>query len=301
MARKIMKTMCYFIVFVLLLQSSAFALVIQVVTSTDQGYQTRSIDLEIFKSEESSLIGVDPNFKKDGSTKFSGISIRQFFAHLKIKTSKGITIVARDQYIGYLTSQDIEKDIALLAWAMNDKPILDLKGGPLKIVYPDQAGMHGACYIWYADTIFVGDFPKRFIELVVDGNSEQIYLEKLLPQAQILDHKSFSIPAGCKNGLEMKDVGKGIKVVSLQKILTSKTQGVVNKVTLVPFAGSAMTLDKHLLECPISIALSCGVVPIHPSLGGPFSVLFPIEKCPEHSNFLPESGALFFLKEIIVE
>ncbi len=35
--------------------------------------------------------------------------------------------------------------------------------------------------------------------------------------------------------------------------------------------------------------------------GGPFSIIFPVEQHPELKGLVPESGALLFLKKIIIE
>lgn len=291
---------CFLILFVFTAHASEKTQ-IKVIWSDGKGYQVRPVDVKSFESSAVSIHLIDPNFKKDGLTKFTGLSVKQLLNHLKIDTVNGITIAGKDQYIGFLPFQDIEKDIALIAWSMNDKVISPLKGGPLKIVYPIEADVHGSCYIWYVDTIFIGDPDISYFKFTEKNNTKFIYGDALVKKSQVLDHKLFSIPPGCKNSIEMKEYGVGIQVVTLQSLLKEHATGTPGRISLVPYVGPRIVLDTNIQEYPIYIALSCGKKPIHYSLGGPFSVIFPVEKYRHLATVFPESGALFFLKEIIAE
>ena len=96
-----------------------------------------SMDLESLKPHGKTIHTIDPNFKADGITSFTGIGLKKIFDLAGIPLENGITIIAADQYVGYLSKEQVSQDMALLAWQMNDKPLGQLKGGPLKIVFPD--------------------------------------------------------------------------------------------------------------------------------------------------------------------
>lgn len=274
---------------------------VNIVTSSKDGYDIASVDVTDYSSAMSSLSLVDPNFQKDGRTHFSGITLNRLLSLLKIQVEGGVTVVAKDQYIGYIPVQEIEKDTALLAWQMDQQLISPLKGGPLKIVYPNEADVHGSCYVWYVDTIFIGSPAIDFFHFTAEQKSRKVFAKDWTNHCKVMDHKLFSIPAGCKNSIEMKDFNNGIRAIELNILLSRLTKGPPRKITLVPFAGRKLMLNREILKYPVYITLSCGDKPIHYALGGPFSVIFPIEKYQELASFLPESGSIFFLKEIIVE
>jgi len=62
-----------------------------------------------------------------------------------------------------------------------------------------------------------------------------------------------------------------------------------------------MTLKPQVFDSPVSIIVSCDKDGLHPSLGGPFSIISPVEKHPELKGRVPDAGALFFLEKIIVK
>ena len=273
----------------------------QIIRFTDQEPVTVRIDVDAMHPHAVGLKAVDPNFKQDGLTDFTGIRLKTLFSEWGIPTGDGVTVVGTDQYLGFIPAQDIQKDIALLAWQLNGQPISGLMGGPMKIVYSRGAGIHGSCYIWYVDTIFVGEPNLPFLEFTRGHVTKKVFPEKLKADIQTLDPNIFSIPQGCKKSRETKRYGEEVRAIPLQSIIGKHTDKPVQKITLVPFAGAGIKIGKQILSYPVYIALSRGEKPIHSSLGGPFSVIFPVEQYPELSGMVPDFGALFFLKEIVAE
>ena len=90
----------------------------------------------------------DDNFKEEGVTGFTGIRISRLLElagkGVDHGRQQGLTIIGRDQYVGYLPKDKLER--GFLAWEMNGNPITGLKGGPLKLIFPKDAGIHPSCY-----------------------------------------------------------------------------------------------------------------------------------------------------------
>jgi hypothetical protein len=62
-----------------------------------------------------------------------------------------------------------------------------------------------------------------------------------------------------------------------------------------------MPVKPIVFDYPVSIVVGWGAQALHPSLGGLFSIIFPVEQHPELKGLVPDAGALFFLEKIIVE
>lgn len=243
----------------------------------------------------------DPNFPNDGPTAFVGIPLTSVFKLAAISIESGVTIIAKDQYVGYLPTGRLDRFQPYLVWQMNGRSISTLKGGPLKIVYPDRADAHGSCYTWYVDTLVSGTIKPSSFKLTVEGRVSHVRTDRVAAEIRAIDHRLFSVPAGCRIGLASLAGTKKIQAVFLKEIIGFLSVEDWKQVTLIPFSGSAIKLDKSVLEYPVYITLNCNGQPIHPSFGGPFSVIFPIEEYPALKSIVPESGALFFLEEIRID
>ena len=210
------------------------------------------------------------------------MGVKTLFDQVGSSYENGITVIGADQYVGFLSKEQVSRDIALLAWEMNDQPLGQLKGGPLKIIFPDQARVHGSCYTWYVDTLIAGPLDRASLTVQIKGRETISYTrEDLVPFAEKLKFSMFSIPQECRNAFLDQQPDKIIYAV--------------------PFAGAPMILKPEILDYPAFVIVSCGKEALHPALGGPFSIIFPVEQYPGLKDLVPESGALFFLGKIIVE
>lgn len=100
-----------------------------------------------------SLTTVDPNFKKDGTQRFTGIPLVKLLGLAGLDNDHGLTVIGADQYVGYLTPGRVAR--GMLAWASDGGPISGFKGGPLKLMFPDRTG-HVSCYTWYVAGLVQG-------------------------------------------------------------------------------------------------------------------------------------------------
>ncbi len=262
------------------------------------------VDLTSLKSYEEILTTIDPNFKKDGVTEFRGIRIPKLLEIANISSDQDLTIIGADQYVGFLPKEKLAD--GLLVWEMNQKPIRGLKGGPLKIVFPETAGIHTSCYTWYVDAIVAGTAERAELT-VVSGSSQTRYRRAdLLAHARPLTPSLFSIAQGCRNEFKDQSTVAQIKAVPLTYFLSPDQLDPadpekMNAIVLKPFSGPQIQLAPDILNYPVFVLVACDDHPLHPSLGGPFSIVFPVEDHPRLQGMVPESGALFFLEKIIVK
>ncbi|MBU0971631.1 MAG: molybdopterin-dependent oxidoreductase, partial [Proteobacteria bacterium] len=162
--------------------------------------QSFRVDMKSLLPHARTIRALDPNFEEDGITAFTGVGVKTLFDQAGISYETGITIIGADQYVGFLSKEQVSRDIALLAWEMNDQPLGQLKGGPLKIVFPDQAKVHGSCYTWYVETLIAGPMDRASLTVQIKGRETISYTrEDLVPFAEKLNSSMFSIPQGCRN------------------------------------------------------------------------------------------------------
>jgi len=244
---------------------------------------------------------IDPNFTADGITGFTGIGIKKIFDLAGISHENGITIIGADQYVGYLSKEKVSQDLALLAWQMNETPLAQLKGGPLKMIFPAKAKVNGSCYTWYVDTLISGQMDQAVLTVQVQGNKRTYTREDLAPHAGKLDPHMFSIPQGCRNEFTVEPQDEPIYALPLSYLIKTDEVKKTGQVRLIPFTGPAITLKPAVLDYPVFIIVSRNGETLHPALGGPFSIIFPVEQHPGLKGLVPDSGALFFLEKIIVE
>jgi len=248
----------------------------------------------------------DDNFKEYGVTGFTGIRISRLMElagkDVDQGRNQGLTIIGTDQYVGYLPKEKLEQ--GLLAWEMNGKPITGLTGGPLKLIFPKNAGIHSSCYTWYVAAMVAGNGQGAQLSVTQGENTRQYSRADLLAHTVPLDRAMFSIAQGCRNEFDSPPPAKEIRAVPISWFMSGprEAQGDGSGfVQLIPLAGPVVTLPPELLDYPVFIIVSCDNRGLHPALGGPFSVVFPVETHPELRDMVPETGALFFLEKIIIK
>lgn len=260
------------------------------------------VDLESLKPHSRTIQAIDPNFKEEGRADFTGIGIKKIFDLAGIPWEKGITIIGADQYVGFLSKKQILQDMVFLVWQMNHNPLKKLKGGPLKIMFLDQARVHASCYTWYVEALIAGRMDQAVLKVQVNGNERSYARKGLVSQAGEFSARMLSIPQGCRNefkGFQAKQ--KTIYALPFSRLIKPAEIKKATQIKLIPLTGPIMTLKPKVFDYPVSIVVSCNGDALHPALGGPFSIIFPVENHPELKGMVPDSGALFFLEKIIVE
>lgn len=259
------------------------------------------MDLEVLKSHSRTIQAIDPNFKEDGMAAYTGIGVKKIFDLAGIPLEKGVTVIGADQYVGYISKEQILQDMVFLVWQMNHTPLGKLKGGPLKIMFLDQARAHASCYTWYVEALIAG-MDQAVLRVQVNGNERSYARKDMLAHAGELSTRMLSIPQGCRNELKGFPAGeKTIYAVPFSRFIKPAEIKKATRIKLIPLTGPVMTLKPEVFDSPVTLVVSCAGGALHPALGGPFSIVFPVENHPELKGMVPDSGALFFLEKIIVE
>lgn len=261
----------------------------------------QSFDLETLQAYGTSLKASDPNFQKEGVTQFTGIRLETLVQLAGIPLDQGLTIIGRDQYVGYLPRDLLTVNGPIMAWLEKDTSISPLRGGPLKIMFPENAGVHGSCYTWYVDTLVVDTFKTASLTIEAGGRKKYYSQEQLTSMAEPLDPGLFSIPHGCRNEFWDREGSKTIQAVPMARLVKGEILGKASVVRLIPYAGMAISLAPAVVDYPVYIVVSSGGRLLHPAQGGPLSVIFPLEAHPGLNGLVPETGAFFFLEKISVE
>lgn len=244
---------------------------------------------------------IDPNFLDDGVTAFKGVRLSKLLDVAGVNAGSGITMIGSDQYVGFLPAGYLNQ--SFLVWEMNQKPIPAIKGGPLKIMFPDSIGMHTSCYTWYLEAIVADPLKNAELTVEIKETKKVFSKEELHPLSEPLKPALFSMAQGCRNEFEKQSGGKKVMAVPLSALLQQKGKPLDKSkfsfIQVKPFVGPAITFEPKILDYPVTIIISCDGHRLHPALGGPFSLVFPLEDYPELGSVVPESGALFFLEKIV--
>ena len=273
---------------------------INILGSTDIWPDSRTVDMDDLRTASEVFETTDPNFTSDGVIRYTGIRLSELLALTGTDGSRGVTVIGADQYVGFLSRERLQQ--GYLVWEMNNGPIRGVKGGPLKIMFPAAAGIHLSCYTWYVDTMVAGPVDRAVLPVTMMGKTTRHTRKEMLDHAGPIDPALFSIAQGCRNEFAALKKASSVSAVPLARLL-AMDNALTNQISAIvfkPLSGPSITLPPALLDYPVFIILGSDGRPLHPALGGPFSVVFPVEKYPELQGMVPESGALFFLKEIVV-
>lgn len=263
--------------------------------ASDPDQPTVRIDLDAMIPHARRFTTLDPNFKEDGPTRFTGIPLKTLTGMAGLNVDNGITVIGSDQYVGFLSEERIRGDRGILAWQMNDAGIPKVKGGPLKLIFPEDAGVFPACLTWYADTIVAGSFAFPTLKVTRNGETMRYPYRQLIDISRPLPRQLNSIPQGCRKEFTLNSSGKRFSAVPLD-YFTADTPS--DQVVLRPYSGKDIVLKGAVLSYPAFLVTGCDGSPLHPAFGGPFALVFPVEAHPELADLVPESGAAFFLEEI---
>lgn len=255
------------------------------------------LTLAQMRSHGTILETVDPNFVSDGPRTFRGTPLTDLLSLAGLENSQGLTVIGADQYVGYLTPERVSQ--GLLVWEMDGGPVSGLKGGPLKIMFPRSAGVHASCFTWYVTAMVQGRPKAPDITVVVNGKETRYPFADLVSRSTSLSTRLISIAQGCRNDFTEPTFDKPARAVALSDLTGSLSGGAA--VEVLPYYGPAISLKPQAVAFGARIIVSCGKASLHPALGGPYAMVFPVEAHPELREAVPESGAFFFLKKIVVK
>ncbi len=256
------------------------------------------IGMDRLKAHSRTIETLDLNFRNRGKTPFSGLTLPTLLELAKIRPDRGLTIVGGDQYISYIPCAGISQ--GFLAWSMANHPIPPLEGGPLKIIYDGGHPAHPACYTWYVGALIV-DSPSPPLTLSTPRRTRTYSRGELVPMARPLAPGLAAFPRGCRNALDSQKYLEGLLSVPLADLLMLPDLSPLKRLVCRTMSGGEMVLDPRILELDIQVVVGNGQTPLHPALGGPFSLVFPLEIPETHGGLVPGSGGVFFLVEMGAE
>ena len=262
--------------------------------------QSAAVSLNEIRTYSDVIRTVDPNFEEDGMVEFSGISLKHLLDSRQIPFDQGLTVVGHDQYIGFVSPSAVKSGSVIAACRMDGSVISPQKGGPLKIMYAGGKERPLSAYTWYVRSIYAGRIDNPVLT-VRDGNEmRKLHHEDLDAVSEKLEKRFFSSPAGFRSDLTEKASLEEIRCVRADRLFEQHHIRPDRSVEFVPSVGSAVKVPARFVNLGIKLIYKTGDKPLHPAFGGPFSVIFPVEKYPEMTGRVPESGALFFVKQIAV-
>jgi len=214
---------------------------------------------------------------------------------------KGVTLIGRDQYAVYLPAEFVANPQVVIASERDGAPLDQYLGGPLKLLFPPDLKMHQSAYCWYVETLIPDYVDHPAVTVSVNGRAKTYTLSDL--DALCPEHRTLylSIPLGYRWDLPRLSQPSRVTAIPLGALLDGEDL-TGKELTLTPFSGRPMTLPVvPSLSCEVMLVYRINDQPIHPALGGPFSVYFPVMSCGELEGIAPETASLFFLHEISVD
>ena len=259
-----------------------------------------TVPIDEIEKQRDVIRTIDPNFKDDGVVEFRGVSLKNLLEPEELPFDKGLTVVGHDQYIGFVSPSAVNTGSVIAACRMDGLPIPPRKGGPVKIIYAGGANMPRSAYTWYVRAIYAGRIDNPVLTLRDGPDEFEIGHAELDAVSEKLEKRFFSSPAGFRADFREKSSVKDIRCAPLARIFNKTGVQGEQAVEFIPSAGPSVTVPAGFVDNGIRIIYKTGGKALHPAFGGPYSVVFPMEKYPEMIGRVPESGALFFVKKIIV-
>lgn len=98
---------------------------------------TFQYDMENFKMLPYTTIEThDPH--SDATIEYGGVLLKDILSSVDAKNAKEITIIAKDGYSAVIKVEDLELGI-LIAYMADGEEIADKTGGPLKVIFSEEA------------------------------------------------------------------------------------------------------------------------------------------------------------------
>jgi|GEM_PF-1137097 len=257
---------------------------------------TVTLDLSDVMPWARRLNALDPNFPEDGKQVFTGVKLTRVLELAGLDNDHSLTVIGSDQYVGYLTPARVAR--GMLVWEAEGRPVSKFRGGPLKLMFPGGAGVHSSCYTWYVTALVQGSPGAPDLTVTVRDNQHKYSISDLVAKSEPLPAHLVSIAQGCRNAFAPRDLDQPARSVSLTRLTGDLSRA--GSLELVPYYGPVVRLKPEALAVDARIIVRYGDQDLHPALGGPYTVVFPVEARPELKGLVPESGAFFFLKTIKV-
>ncbi|BCS97481.1 hypothetical protein DSLASN_31130 [Desulfoluna limicola] len=266
-----------------------------------QGAFPTEIPWRAMAGDAVSILSVDPNFGSGGPSRYTGVPLQRFLDRAGVGPMQGVTVIGRDQYAVYIPAKLAANPQVVIVSEREGQPLTDYRGGPLKLLFPPDLNMHLSAYCWYVETLIPDYYENPGITVRVDGNMRRYTpadLDALLPVKRAL---YLSIPAGYRWDLPKLVQPSRVTGLKLGALFTGEDLS-GKTMTLTPFSGRPITLPVDpLLSCEVLLVYRINDEAIHPSMGGPFSVYFPVMTCAALEGIAPETASLFFLNEISID
>lgn len=266
-----------------------------------QGDYPNVMSFKALAGDAVSVSATDPNYEEDSPLPYTGVPLQRILNRAGVTGMTGVTLIGRDQYAVYLPAALAANPKVIIAAERAGQPLARYFGGPLKLMFPLELKMHPSAYCWYVETLIPDYVENPFVTVKVNGKASQYTpadLDALGPS-----HKSLylSIPLGYRWDFPKIAQPSRVTAIPLGALFDGKDAG-AKRLTLTPFSGRPVTLPvAPLLSCEVLLVYRINDEPIHPALGGPFSVYFPVMACGELEGIAPETASLFFLSEISID
>ena len=266
-----------------------------------QGGFSKDISFTDLTGDAVTISSVDPNFRSGALSRYTAVPLQRVLDRAGVGYMRGVTVIGKDQYAVYIPAELAANPQVAIAFERDGKPLSDYRGGPFKLIFPPELNMHLSAYCWYVDTLIPDYHDNPTVTVRVNGKTTRYTpsdLDALLPEKRSL---YLSIPAGYR--WDLPKLLQPSRVTALKLGALFAGEDLTGKeVTLTPFSGRPMTLPvEPLLSCEVLLVYRINDEAIHPAMGGPFSVYFPVMTCAELEGIAPETASLFYLNEISIE
>ena len=262
---------------------------------TGSGQWKHRVTFNEMRAHSRTLRTLDLNFKSHGLQTFTGIYLNELIQLSRRSPRKGVTIIGSDQYVTYLPLEELAR--TFLAWHQGGGPISPLEGGELKVLFHTEDGVHRACYTWYVKTL-VMDQPRAAALTLTTARGRQVYgRDALVNMAEPVAPHFVAIPRGCRHALKTPGLGQSLLAVPFSRLLPADTPA--QTLTGHSLAGPPFELDARILPW-MKLVVGYGEAPLHPAMGGPFALIFPLDVPEAYQSMVPVSGGIFFITEISV-
>lgn len=266
-----------------------------------QGGFPMVLPFSVLGDDAVSISSVDPNFGSGALSNYTAVPLQRILDRAGIGPMKGVTVIGKDQYAVYIPAKLAANPQVSIALEREGKPLSNYRGGPLKLLFPPELKMHVSAYCWYVETLIPDYYDNPTVMVRMKGKTRRYTpsdLDALLPEKRSL---YLSIPTGYRWDLPKLLQPSQVTALKLGALFAGEDL-TGKKVTLTPFSGRPITLPvEPLLSCEVLLVYRINDEPIHPAMGGPFSVYFPVMTCAELEGIAPETASLFFLNEIAID
>lgn len=133
--------------------------------------------------------------------------------------------------------------------------------------------------------------PPPDLTVSAKGGTRAYAFRDLAARASALPPHLVSIAQGCRNDFPEPVLDEPARAVPLSRLTGDLSR--TASVTLDPYYGPKIRLRPEALAFDAQVIVSFGIRPIHPALGGPYIVVFPVETHHELTALFRNPGPSF--------